>query len=375
MIGAFGDLLGAYRFLGEIGMLHNALRSGDDTVENLDPGTALPTVFVLGGFSLGFALVSGLVAVLILRGSRLGLASLRGAIVVLLPARLLAYLATYIRYQEYVDAMPPQTRDPAYRSVIIGQVFGGGVGTAGVVAAVTVVLGAALVRWFRPRTDQWAAPAGAASVGSSAAAINTARILALVGTVVVLLVPVAWVRPLDGEAELPSEWSFVALVSGALAVGALVAAGITILARPGRLLFRWLALGALALVAAMEWVVTLWQSFYADAAYGAERIDGVAGAWTAAVGCGIVGSALLTGAVVALTVPPVPSAAGEATEGAAAGGVTVTRRADGSAPERIGEASPEPAWQAFPDADAPASAAPEQSGDATRTAEPGSGSR
>ncbi|SHN47974.1 hypothetical protein [Cryptosporangium aurantiacum] len=372
-IGAVGDLYGAYRYLGEVLRLHDALRVGDGSVENLDPGTALPTVYVLGGFALGFAVLSGLVAVLIVRGMPVGLAALRGGVAVLLPAQLLAFLATYIRYQEYVDAMPPQTRDPAYQSAITGQVFGTGVGAAGAAAAVVVLLGAALVRWFRPRTESWPVPAGRrpesnAPIGSSAAALNVARILALAGTAIVMLVPVAWVRPLNHQDELPPEWSLLSVISGLLAVAALVGAGLAILARPGRLLFRWFALGVLALVAAVVWAVTLWQAFYADVAYGTERVDGVAVAWTAAIICGLVGSALLTAAVVTLTLPGDPPEPAEE---------PVKR----PKPERIGESSPEPAWQAFPEKSAatrkrkkPKRKATSDE-DATRTAGPESESR
>jgi len=411
-LAALGDLFGAWQFLGEIVKLHEALRDGGHSLADPDPGTTLPPVYVLGASALAFAVLFGAVAVLILRASPLGLAALRGGVLVLLPARLLAYLATYIQYDEtVVAALPVGAENSEYRTLAIGQMVGGGIGVFGVTAALLVLVGAALVRWFRPGADPWETPREslpAPSFGSSASSINAARILALAGTVVALLVPVAWVRPLGNESDLPSEWSFVALVSGFLGVGALVAAGLCVLARPGRLLFRWLALGALGVVAAVEWAMTLWQAFYADVAYGVERVDGVAVPWTAAIACGLVSAALLTVAVVVLMLPAPPSPDG-------APAVTVTRRGDGVARERIGEATAEPGWQAFP-AEAPAEgtsakkavpakgapaakapstkkagarrgaprkkAAPggtaagdSAAGDATRTAEPGPGSR
>ncbi|GAA0265053.1 hypothetical protein GCM10009539_59410 [Cryptosporangium japonicum] len=337
-LGTAGGLFAAYHFLAEAVQHHEALRIGRSSVENLDPGSALPTVYVLGGFVLGFAVLFGVVAVLILRASPLGFPALRGGVTVLLPAVLLAFLATYTRYQEWREAMPPGTQDGRYRVVIVGEVIGGAIGVFGVVLAVLVPLGAVVVRWFRPG----AANGPSSAPGSSAGTLNVARILALSGTAVALLVPVAWVRPLSREAELPTEWSVIATLSGFLAVLALVAAGLLLLARPGRLIFRWLALGATALVAATEWAAIVWQSFYAEVAYGAERVEGVAVAWTAAIVSGVVSSSLLTAAVIALVIPR-PPAEIEPTEG-----VTVTRRGDGPPPERIGEATPEPAWQAFP---------------------------
>ncbi|EXG79064.1 hypothetical protein CryarDRAFT_0082 [Cryptosporangium arvum DSM 44712] len=339
-LGTAGGLFAAYHFVAEAVQHHEALRTGRSSVENLDPGTALPTVYVLGGFVLGFAVLFGVVAVLIVRASPLGFPALRGGVTVLLPAMLLAYLATYTRYQQWREAMPPGTQDGRYRVVIVGEVIGGAIGVFGVVLAVLVPLGAVLVRWFRPGEVSGPVPAP----GSSAGALNVARILALAGTAVALLVPVAWARPLGRENELPTEWSVIATLSGFLAVLALVAAGLLLLARPGRLMFRWLALGATAVVAAIEWVGIVWQAFYADVAFGTERVEGVAVAWTAAIVSGVVSSGLLTAAVVTLVIPRPP----EAVE--PADGVTVTRRGDGPAPERIGEATPEPAWQAFPEA-------------------------
>ncbi|MFG1920297.1 hypothetical protein [Cryptosporangium sp. NPDC048952] len=345
-LGAVGGLFAAYHFLAEIVQHHEALREGRDSVENLDPGTALPTVYVLGGFALGFAVLLGVVAVLILRASRFGLPALRGGVTVLLPAVLLTYLAAYIRYQQYRDAMPPGTQDGRYRVAIVGEVIGGGVGVFGVLLAVLLPLGAVLVRWFRPgaATDPVPAP------GSTAAALNVARILTLAGTAVALLVPVAWARPLGRQAELPPEWSVIATLSGFLAVLALVAAGLCLLARPGRFLFRWLALIGTALVAAIEWTGIVWQTFYADVAFGTERVEGVAVAWTAAIVSGLVSSGLLTAAVVTLVIPRPPEENVES--------VTVTRRSEGPPPKRVGEATPEPAWQAFPEKKPEKTAAP-----------------
>ncbi|MFI5955867.1 hypothetical protein [Cryptosporangium sp. NPDC051539] len=383
-VGAVGGLVSAYQFLSEIVQLHHALRTGNDTVENLDPGTALPTVYVLGGFALGFAVVFSAVAVLILRASPLGAPLVRAALPAVLPATLLAFLAAYIRYQEYVDAMPPATRDPAYRSAIFGQIIGGGIGAAGIVATLLVLIGVGVVRWFRPQAESagalpsrpapgpQSAPAGpqdaplgpqgaplgqrgaplgqrGAPLGPPAAALNAGKILALAGTVMALLVPVAWVRPVGGQGHLPSEWSILALLTGVLSVAALVATGLAALARPGRLTFRYAGLGALVVVASVEWAVTLWESFYADVAFGSERVSGVAVPWTAAIACGLVGSALLTAAAVALTMPPSPAdvAAADADGGPSVG--RLSESAEARAARRVGESSAEPAWQAFPE--------------------------
>ncbi|TQS41778.1 hypothetical protein [Cryptosporangium phraense] len=352
-IGALGGLFAAYHFLGEIALLHRALRAGDDTVENIDPGTALPTVYVLGGYAVGFALLFAAVAILILRASSLGAPLLRAAVPALLPATLLAFLAAYIRYQEYVDAMPPETRDAAYRGHIFGQIIGGGIGAVAVVATLLVLIGAAVVRWFRPAPDHWEGPPGpvaAGPLGPPASALNAGKILALTGTAIALVVPVAWVRPVGDEGHLPSEWSLLALLTGFLAVAALVAAGLTALARPARLTFRYAGLGALVVVGSVDWVVTLWESFYADVAFGTERVAGVAVPWTAAIACGLVSSALLTAAAVALTMPPLPAEPDEApTDGPRAG--RLSESAEARAARRVGESSPEPRWQAFPEDD------------------------
>lgn len=371
VIGALGDLFASFYYLAEIVQLHEALRTAGKRVENLDPAAALPTVYVLGGFTLAFGILFGLIAFLILRASPLGQAALRGGVTVILPGALLSYLGSYIRYQEYAETVPPGTRDPAYRVAIVGQVLGGGVGTTAAAGALLVLLGAALVRWFRPGVD--AGPA--VPLGSSAGAINVARILALAGTVVALLVPVAWVRPVGGGGDLPTEWTLLATLSGFLAIGALAAAGACILAKPGHLLFRWLAVGITALVAAAQWTVTLWQSFYAEVAYGPDRVAGAAVGWTAAVVCGLISSGLLTAVVVALLLPrpveePDPEAPGSGPSGK--GGATVTRRGDGPPPERLGESSAEPAWQAFPETK---KARKKKKRPATRKAGPGRASR
>lgn len=297
-IGVLGDVFAAQHYVVEAVLLHRAVRAGKGTLENLDPGSAQPTVWVLAGLAAVFAVAGAAAVLLIARGKPIGFAAVQAGGAVLLPARLLAFLAGYLRYQDYVGSVPGGSRDPSYHSAIVGQSFGAAVGVAALVVVLAVLLGGGLWRWFRPDLTTGEPP-----TGPSGRSIKVARVMALAATLIAMVVPVAWVRPVGAGLKLPSEWPIIAAVTGVLAVTALLAAAATIAVRPDRPLVRRLALGIVVVIASLTWIVMVWEWFYADVAFGSDAVHGVAGPWTAAVISGFVSCCLLTAAAIALVRP------------------------------------------------------------------------
>ena len=296
-VGVLGDAFAAQHFVVEAVLLRRAVRAGKDTLANLDPSSAQPTVWALAGLAALFAVAGAITVGLILRGKPVGMAAVQAGGVVLLPTRLLAFLAGYLRYSDYSSAAGSD--DPSYRSAIVGQVLGSAVGAIALVVVLALLLGGWLWRWFRPDHVSVEPPTGPTS-----RSIRVARVTALAATLVAMIVPVAWVRPVGAGAKLPSEWPIIAAVSGAVAVAALLAAFATLAVRPERSMIRRLALAFVVAIAALTWLVTVWEWFYADVAFGSDAVDGVAGPWLAAVISGIVSSWLLTAAATALVRQP-----------------------------------------------------------------------
>jgi hypothetical protein len=298
-VGVLGDAFAAQHFVVEAVLLRRAVRAGKDTLGNLDPSSAQPTVWALAGLAAVFTVAGAITVGLILRGKPVGFAAVQAGGVVLLPVRLLGFLAGYLRYSDYSGATAAGSDDPSYRSAIIGQVLGSALGAIALVVVLAVLLGRGLWRWFRPDSQPMAEPG--ALTGRS---ITVARVTALAATLVGLVVPVAWVRPVGAGAKLPSEWPIIAAVSGVMVATALLAAFATLAVRPERPMVRRLALALVVAIAALTWLVTVWEWFYADVAFGSTAVNGVAGPWLAAVISGFVCCWLLTAAAVALVRRP-----------------------------------------------------------------------